>query len=96
MPNMDKFRDKVLSEPAGLIGYVQGSLRSSKTTELRSDVIKHLFNHAGRPAPQEIQENNEAYIALPRKELASLMLATAKKAGYGPLDRAAIYLRTRF
>lgn len=96
MSGIDKLRDKLLSEPAGLIGYVEQSLQSSKTTKLRADVLKQLFNYAGRPLSKEIQESDDAAIALPRKELASLMAATAKKAGYGPLNRTLIYLRTRF
>lgn len=96
MSNMDTLRDKILAEPAGMVGYVSGSLSASKKgTALRTDVLKKLFNHAGKPVPKEIEETTEASIALPRKELASLLDATAKKAGFGPLSRAKLYLETR-
>lgn len=86
----------VLAEPAGIVGYVSQSLRSSKGTALRGDVLTKLFNHAGKPVPKEIEQAPDARIELPRKELAQLLTATAKKAGVGPLSRAKLYVETRF
>lgn len=97
--SFSQLRDELLSTPAGMVGYIEGIIRaqrSGSTVSLRTSVLKKLFNLAGKPVPKEVEQPTNDHVSLSRKELASLVTATAKNAGYGPVSRAALYLKTRF